>query len=424
MRKMIKHYCGVQSSQGMNAIFFEKFRKNKLAILCILLVCGMISGCQKESVGFTSFISDSIIVPANAQSLNDNLPLSANDSSLPNTNVSEMMVSLASQGSVSEISYNQKHSEVKEHGDCPEIQGQEPLCDKQIRILSAIQQDPEPEVLYAVHTETIGRHYLVSDEKHPDLFKDSIENKGGTYIGVGFEQGYLYVGWQRSSLAFFIDYDPWVVLNHRVVFEVMKKCEDSKCLYNHFAKTDLAESFLDSQQAKEAGFSDKETRHRIKRLRYAVVQALLKLRESEYPTMMNNVEIYNMIRGLILNGRLLVLQANLLENGGILSIADAMKQLGAKVQTLYLSNAEQYWNYSSQFKTNMLSLPFAEDGIIMRTWATYPRNKDYRYGIQPASVFLKWMAHPNTRNVKNMTKHVSIRKPDQFPFVVDDILPE
>ncbi len=307
---------------------------------------------------------------------------------------------------------------------CPDIRSNAPLCAEQMEILANIQQDPEPEVLYAVHTETIGRHYLVSDEKHPELFKETIENKGGTYMGVGFEQGYLYVGWLRPSLVFLIDYDPWVVLNHRVLVEVMKTCDDAQCLYNHFSKRDVAEAFLNTQQAIDAGFAEKENRHRIHRLRYAVTQALAKLRDSELPTMMNRPEIYQFIRELVLSGRLRVVQANLLESGSIESIAGAMNQLGASLQTLYLSNAEQYWNYSDQFKKNMLALPFAKDGIIMRTRATYPRNSDYRYSIQPASIFKIWMAHPKTRAVKPMTKHVSIRKPDQFPFVIDDLLPE
>ena len=308
--------------------------------------------------------------------------------------------------------------------ECPDIWSNDPLCPNQLEILSQIKQDPEPEVLYAVHTETIGRHYLVSDEKHPELFKETIENKGGTYIGVGFEQGYLYVGWLRPSLVFLIDYDPWVVLNHRVLVEVMKTCDNAQCLYDHFSKRDVAEAFLSSQQAIDAGFAQKDTKYRIHKLRYAVTQALAKLRASELPTMMNTPEIYNYIRDLVLGGRLQVVQANLLESGSIESIANAMNQLGATLQALYLSNAEQYWNYSDQFKKNMLALPFAKDGIVMRTRATYPRNSDYRYSIQPASIFQIWMAHPKTRAVKPMTKHVSIRKPDQFPFVIDDLLPE
>ena len=317
----------------------------------------------------------------------------------------------------------QETAKTDENDGCPDIHAHAPLCEKQLKVLSEIIQDPEPEVLYAVHAETIGRHYLVSDEKHPELFKESIENKGNTYIGVGFEQGYLYIGWQRPSLAFFIDYDPWVVLNHRVVVEVMKKCDNAQCLYEHFSKPDIGDAFLETPQAEQAGFTTKEAKHRIQRLRYAVTQALAKLRESELPTMMNTPEIYQYIRDMILGGRLRVLQANLLETGGIQSIAKAMEQLGIGVQALYLSNAEQYWNYTEAFKVNMLALPFTEDGIVMRTRATYPRNSDYRYSIQPASIFKQWMAHPKTRAVKPMTKHVSVR-PDTFPFVVDDLLPE
>ena len=307
---------------------------------------------------------------------------------------------------------------------CPAITSLDPLCEKQRAILDEIKQDADPEVLFAVHQETIGRHYLVSDEKHPDLFRPSIENKGGTYIGVGFEQGYLYIGWQRPTLAFLIDYDPWVVLNHRVLVEVAKKCETAQCLHDHFLKRDVAEAFLKSPEAAAAGFTTKDAMHRIQRLRYAVSQALTKLRGAEYPTFMNTPEIYDYVRGMILSGRLRVVQANLLDSVGMNSIADAMKQLGAELQTLYLSNAEQYWSYPDQFKTNMLSLPFAENGIVMRTRATYPRNSDYRYSIQPANIFRIWMARDKTRAVKPMTKHVSIRRPDQFPFVVDDLMPE
>lgn len=306
---------------------------------------------------------------------------------------------------------------------CPDIRAFNSLCDKQRLILSQIKDDPDPDTLFAVESQNIGRHYLVSDEKHPDLFKNSIENKGGTYMGVGFEQGYLYIGWQRPSLAFLIDYDPWIILNHRILIEILKQCPDAKCLYNNFHSRDMIDKFLCAQAITDARSASKISDHRILRLRHAATKALNKLRNSELPNMMNTPDIYNNIRSLALGGRLRIVQANLLDTHGIQAIASVMNELNAQLDTLYLSNAEQYWNYSDEFKANMLSLPFAEDGIIMRTWATYPLNGDYRYSTQRASTFKSWMSSHKTKSVKQMTKHVRSRDIAQFSLIVDDLTP-
>lgn len=306
---------------------------------------------------------------------------------------------------------------------CPDIRSFAPLCNAQHQSLSQIKEDPAPEVLFAVESKNIGKHYLISDEKHPDLFKSSIENKGGTYMGVGFEQGYLYIGWQRPSLAFLIDYDPWIILNHRILIEIMKQCPNAECLFDHFNQINLIDEFMHIQTTTVSTLTSKSSKHRILRLRHVVSIALAKLHKSELPNMMNNPDIYNNIRTLALAGRLQIVQANLLASQGIQSIANTLNALGATLDTLYLSNAEQYWNYSNQFKSNMLSLPFAEDAIIMRTRATYPHNGDYRYSIQNASIFKSWMSSHKTKSVKQMTKHVKRRDLAQFFLIVDDLPP-
>lgn len=304
-----------------------------------------------------------------------------------------------------------------------------PLTADQMAILDKIQWDLPPETLNAMKKQHEGKHFLYSDEKHPELFYDAIHQLGGTYIGVGTDQGYLFAGWQRPELAFFIDYDPWVVVLHHIYMAFWVECTDSACLLDYFSQAKKAHRLLatDEVRAKFAKVGMKDIRliHRVYRMSFKkVARALERLQKRPYPTFMNDPEMFQSIKNLIEAGRVRSFQANLLGDIAFKSMAEALNALNVSVTTLYLSNAEQYWGYTAQFKQNMLNLPVNEKSLVMRTSATYPHNKDYRYSIQPMHVFRAWLNHPSGTGVSHITNRIPVEHPDHFPFVMDERLPD
>ena len=308
------------------------------------------------------------------------------------------------------------------------LQGIAPLPPEHVELLNSITWDLPPEILDAVKEQHEGKHFLFSDEKHPELFHDSIQNLGGTYIGVGTDQGYLFTGWQRPELAFLIDYDPWVVILHHIYMTFWRACPDSVCLLEYFENRQKANDLLISPEARAKfasyGLKDRKLISKVYRTaNQSVARELRKIQKMDQKTFMNDPETFQYIKTLIETERLRSFQANLLGDLAFQSIAQTLKKMNLAVTTLYLSNAEQYWGYTPQFKRNILNLPVHEKAFIMRTSATYPHNQDYRYSIQPMHVFRAWLEHPKGRSVKALTQRVPVEHPEHFPFVIDNKMP-
>ncbi|MBQ9396422.1 MAG: hypothetical protein IJU23_13040 [Proteobacteria bacterium] len=296
------------------------------------------------------------------------------------------------------------------------------LTEEQRKIIQSIKWDEKPEVLYAVEEVNLGQHYLISDEKHHELYRETIENLGGTYMGVGTNQGYLYIGWQRPEFGILFDYDPMVVELHQILLAFIQVCDTSECLSNYIKDEKAGLEWLQGEGGTAAGLNNKHMIGRYKKLRKTLIKAFVRMKDMSEKTMMNDVETYEYIHHLAVGGRLVTVRANLLGKASMKSIADGLNKLNAKVTTLYLSNAEQYWDYTPEFKENMLALPIADNGFVMRTSASYPQNGDYRYSVQPLPVFRAWMERKRCKKVAQMLKKVRIRA-EEFPFVVDDKMP-
>ena len=72
------------------------------------------------------------------------------------------------------------------------------------------------------------------------------------------------------------------------------------------------------------------------------------------------------------------------------------------IRLYYLSNAEDYWEYPDQFRTNFQGLYFDDASLILRTDAKKRRNDDYAYCLQPALNFQRWLAQPYVREVADI----------------------
>jgi hypothetical protein len=83
------------------------------------------------------------------------------------------------------------------------------------------------------------------------------------------------------------------------------------------------------------------------------------------------------------------------------SIASAISAIGMKLSVLYLSNAERYFTYSEGFKKSMLSLPYGDDAVVIRTRAR--PNGVYMYVVQDAKNYVDWVKHPKVNTVYQLT---------------------
>ncbi len=289
-------------------------------------------------------------------------------------------------------------------------------------------QDPAAEKLLGINEEFEGKHYATGDEWHAELWQPHIANLGGGYVGVGSDQAYLYVGWQRPEFAWLIDYDQLVVDLHSVYRAF-------------FLEADSIDGFLKLWQAGSSNLaldriehtyaSDKRLkiyREAYSRNRGNVAYRLALLRKShqknKVASWLTDPAAYAYIRNLYQTERIRPMLANLLADKGISGIAAAADKLGVKVHVVYLSNAEEYWPYGQQFRANLKSLPFDDKSKILRTLSSFSINRDYRYNLQPGLLYQKWLAQPKLRGVRAMVKRRKLDGPDDIEFSITDSDPE
>ena len=304
-----------------------------------------------------------------------------------------------------------------------------PLPDDIRQKLQSIPWDVDPEVLNAVEKENEGGHFPWSDELRPDRFYDSIHGLGGTYIGVGTDQAYVYMGWQRPTLAFAVDYDPWVICIHYGYIALFDTCNDIECFKKMLDDKNGTFNFL--LNTYYATHPNKREIAKIFRANaHGISRRLNRIAALGLPTFVNDPETYRYIQTLIRTGRLVTMQANLLGNTAFKAISQTLRENGRTVTTLYTSNAEQYWGYNKAFKANIRAIPWADNGMIMRTIATKMANGDYTYRIMPHQVFLAWLDDPRGTNVYKISQSYVIRQrgegstePPDIPFILDDRLP-
>ena len=62
-----------------------------------------------------------------------------------------------------------------------------------------------------------------------------------------------------------------------------------------------------------------------------------------------------------------MLVGNLTGPNTVQTIASASAALGLPVNVLYLSNAEEYYDYTTQYRANIQALPVTPESVVLRT---------------------------------------------------------
>ena len=291
---------------------------------------------------------------------------------------------------------------------------------------SQLPTDPAPPELVR------DSHYWVSNEDHLELFHASVKDKGGVYIGVGSDQNYLMAAWARSEVLVLMDFDMAIVDLHRVYRVIFRAAETPA----DFQRLWKPESRAEVNRLIQEGYEDKAQRAGALRAygtaRWSVHHRLLRVKEQMAKASLSYFFVdaadYAHIRRLYMEDKVFMVRGDLTANKTMVAIGAAAAKAKLKVGVLYLSNAEQYFNYGPQFRANMRALPLDEHSVVVRTsgqrGVTHIKGTYYHYGTQSGASFLAWLEDPKTLDVREMLrfapdtgKPVGLSRLDQGPEI-------
>ncbi|HOX46426.1 MAG TPA: hypothetical protein PK668_22675 [Myxococcota bacterium] len=285
-----------------------------------------------------------------------------------------------------------------------------PLSAEEVAALAGVRADPPPEEL------SKGLHFIVSDEKRHYLFQPTVQDLGGVMIGLGTDQNYTLAGWARPELLVLLDFDQMVVDLHKVyrlVFLAAASPEEFLELWSFRKAKELRKlvttAYPRKAEQKDIFFALNNSRATVAKNFKDVME---RYRQVGVPMFLTAPDQYAHLRALFQADRVLMVRGDLTATRTLADLARVLKAQGRVVRALYLSNAEQYFNYTRAFRDNVLGLPYDERSWILRT---RPRGFEYIYLAQRPDVLRAWLEDRRTWNVRVLAprKLLSVQRPFQ-----------
>lgn len=216
-------------------------------------------------------------------------------------------------------------------------------------------------------------HYVKTNERRHDVWFPYIADKRGIYVGVAADQNYTLMAVAKAEFAFLIDLDWRVTELHRCYEVLIEASETPQQLHERFAEKNVESSV----QLLEAGLADLEPELR----RQAIISwkaaretvylhlenVIARDQDGQNTSWLSNPDYYAHVRKLYQSDRIRMLVGDLTGPKTVQTVAAAAKGLGLPVKLLYLSNAEEYYDYTTQYRSNIGALPIADDSVVLRT---------------------------------------------------------
>lgn len=264
--------------------------------------------------------------------------------------------------------------------------------------LRGIPADPGPDALIN------DRHYLVSNERRLDLFVEHVRDRRGVHVGVGTDPNYVLAAWAKAELMVLVDFDQAVVDLHAVYAALLAASPDGEtfeALWNE-ENVERARSILMDAPTRGASgealwTAYQEARPLVAR-RLAILHAKLALAST--PWFLNDPDQFAHLRELARRGRIVALRGDFTRDGVVHAVGEVLERSRLRVSVLYLSNIEQYFMYRAPYRDNMRNLPWAPDGVVLRTLPGRPAG--FEYIVQTADNFTAWLADRRTWSVYTM----------------------
>ena len=267
------------------------------------------------------------------------------------------------------------------------------MSDDQRARFAAIRGDPAP-------VELIRKsHYWISNELSHHVWYEPLRERGGAYLGVGTDQNYLLAGWARSELLLLVDFDGSIADLHRAYGAAFRAAETPAAFLVLWSDAGVAA--LNAQIVADIPDPAEQART-LKAVRVARSLVSRRLRATArrmqdrgIPTFLDDPAQYNHLRRLWQDRRVFPIRGDLTGDNAMTDAAAALRTADIPLRVLYLSNAEQYFDYVPTFRRNVLALPFDERSLVLRTigWAGHGfiEGEQYHYAQQPGLNFAAWM---------------------------------
>lgn len=334
----------------------------------------------------------------------------------------------------------------------PVPQPPQPPTSEQVQIAKDIRED----ALEKQVCEQKGRsfvdcrdpnHYIKTNEPRLHLWRPYIENLGGGYAGVGIDQNYSFIATAKSEWVWLFDYDPTVVRLHHVLRAVILDSPDRATFLSHFEagakekvlallsethkKTPERAAYREIYAIARSGlhkYYELQINHKISVpdiVKAPTAQADAPTRKAgvkvgddvEDPTFgwLATEEAYQYIRTLYQQDRIHLMKGDMLKEKTMQGIGAAAKKLGVTIRIFYPSNAPECWPHTSQYKKNVLALPFDERTVVLTSLSGikqgFSRQRGYwHYNVQSGLQQQELMRRRGYGSLKQLIWH---RRPGQ-----------
>lgn len=265
-----------------------------------------------------------------------------------------------------------------------------PLPDAVARDLAGLKPDPHPKELVR------NAHYWVSNENHHYVYKKLIDGHGGVYAGVGTDQNYLMAAWARSPIVIMMDFDEKITEVHQIYGVIFAHVSTPEELIAAWKTPEQVEAWLGERYS---GDELKRLKRTLKVCHKAVRGRLRRVarayRKRGVATFLTDQEHFDFLKMLWKNGRVFAVRGDLTADTTVRHIGDVLRKHGLTMGLFYLSNTEQYFDFTPSYRRNMASLPYDERSLILRTrpYAKLgvPEEGEYHYNAQRGPNLVEWM---------------------------------
>jgi hypothetical protein len=269
---------------------------------------------------------------------------------------------------------------------------------------ASLPSDPKPDELIR------NSHYWISNELNQHIWYEHVKDLGGAYLGVGTDQNYMLAGWAKSDLVVVVDFDAAIADLHQVYGLFFQEAETYDDFYQRWSPAREAEglALIDERYAERPDLKQIRKSYKIARqLVWARLRIVRKAYEKrDLPTFVTDQGQYDHIRTLWRNGRVFAVRGDFTANETMVAVGKAMRDSNFAFNVIYLSNVEQYVDYTPEWRRNFTGLPVGEKGVVVRTlgWGAFgfAEGEKYHYNVQEAPKFLEWLATSRVKNLPNM----------------------
>ncbi|MBL9041069.1 MAG: hypothetical protein JNM83_05685 [Myxococcales bacterium] len=249
----------------------------------------------------------------------------------------------------------------------------------------------------------VRRHFLRSNERRHDLFFSALGRLGGGYLGVGADQNYTLAAVAQAELVFLVDIDAEVIRWHKIYAALIPLAESSQALGKLFHPR--AEATVRHALETRWGSESVELWQSYRVYRGMISAHLGRERQisrnGRAATWLSDPVLYGRIRELMTARRVIARVGDLHGERTLLGIGQAARSLQVTMRTIYLSNVEQWFRYSPQFRRNLVQLPHDGRTVVLRTLARgdvpAPPEDRWHFSVQTLDEFIARIDSPVRR---------------------------